>query len=282
MDILSIAERRKSIRNYKSNCIENKYRNHMTEYLSKNNTTPFNSDCYFQMLTTTSENEKIKIGTYGFIKGATDFIIGSVTKNDEKSLIDYGYLFEKIIFEATHLGLGTCILGLTFNKKQFYKKVSIPDNHWIPAITPIGLANKNEGFKNKIIRGIFKSSYRKDFNELFFKENSNTPLEIEESIRLPFEILRLAPSAKNDQPWRIIESGNKYHFFLCLRESLSNEKKINYLNLIDIGIAMYHFEEGFKEIGYYGEWSKSLKDINVVEPTFKYICSFNPTKKNVI
>lgn len=57
-------------------------------------------------------NELKGLGTYGFIKGASGFIVGA-TADDEQHLEDYGYLLERIVLYATDLGLGTCWLGGT-------------------------------------------------------------------------------------------------------------------------------------------------------------------------
>lgn len=278
MNYLHLAQKRKSVRNYSNERIEQNLRNYIKKFLRINHNSPFSSDCCFQLVETRKSkgNEKIKIGTYGTVKGASDYIVGSVTKNGENSLIDYGYLFEKVVLEVTKIDLGTCILGLTFNKKQFLNRVSIPNNHWIPAVTPIGYINSSKGIKERIMRGIFKANTRKDFKDMFFLGNSHTPLEIADKLCIPFKMVKLAPSAKNDQPWRIIKSENSYHFYLCLKESLSSIKKTNPLNLIDMGIAMYHFEEGFKVIGCEGVWSKGCNNLDINEPMLKYISTFTP------
>ena len=50
------------------------------------------------------------VGTYGFIKGASGFIIGCTERNSEDNLEDYGYIMERIILFATSIELGTCWL----------------------------------------------------------------------------------------------------------------------------------------------------------------------------
>jgi nitroreductase len=58
------------------------------------------------------------LGTYGFIKGATGFIMGTVG-HSEKNLEDYGYVMERAILFATDIGLGTCWFGGTFTRSRF-------------------------------------------------------------------------------------------------------------------------------------------------------------------
>ena len=55
------------------------------------------------------------------------------------------------------------------------------------------------------------------------------------------EMLRLAPSATNSQPWAVVKEGNKFHFFCNYKNTLNDDvKKIKH---IDIGIALSHFHQ---------------------------------------
>ena len=90
------------------------------------------------MIWRAKEQDEIKtLGTYGFIKGASVFIVGAVAKG-EWAMEDYGYCMEKNILAATHLGLGTCWLGGTFNRSASASRISKRDDEVIPAITPVG------------------------------------------------------------------------------------------------------------------------------------------------
>jgi nitroreductase len=81
---------------------------------------------------------------------------------------------------------------------------------------------------------------------------------------------RIAPSAVNYQPWRILRDVNGYHFYLA-RKPGYNEKRGIEIQKIDIGIAFSHFvlaakEKGLKGgIGYYKP---------AVDTDFEYIRSW--------
>ena len=62
----------------------------------------------------------VKLGTYGFIKGAYSFIASS-TVREEFALESLGYQMEKIVLKATELGLGTCWLGGTVQPRLIRK-----------------------------------------------------------------------------------------------------------------------------------------------------------------
>ena len=84
----------------------------------------------------------------------------------------------------------------------------------------------------------------------------NKPLILMEDDQLfsPIEMVRLAPSASNKQPWRIVKSGTGLHFFLSRTPGYGGYAKAVDMQRIDMGIAMAHFELGCKETGFEGGW----------------------------
>ncbi|MHA2037013.1 MAG: nitroreductase family protein [Promethearchaeota archaeon] len=199
--------------------------------------------------------EKKKLGTYGFIKGVQDFIVGAVEKS-QYSLEHYGYLMETIILTATDLGLGTCWIGGLFNRSLFSEKISCNPEEIIPAITAIGHAAQKT-IKEKIIRSFAKADKRMPWDDLFFNGNLSFPIinnEIGDYSKL-LEMIRIGPSAGNKQPWRIIKIRDKktFHFFTI------NPKDGRFLQYskfrpLDIGIAVCHFDLVARELGIVGNW----------------------------
>lgn len=68
-------------------------------------------------------------------------------------------------------------------------------------------------------------------------------------------MLRLAPSASNKQPWRILKSEDAFHFYLKRTQGYNKMGKGTDLQKLDIGIAMSHFEIACKELKLKGEWT---------------------------
>ena len=84
------------------------------------------------------DNPSLKgMGTYGFIKNPTGFIIG-VAEEKSGALEDFGYLMESILLRATDIGLGSCWLGGTFTRTRFSRQVNLQDCEIIPAVASIG------------------------------------------------------------------------------------------------------------------------------------------------
>ena len=194
-----------------------------------------------------------KLGTYGVISGARTFIIGILDKS-ETDAVEFGYLFEKIILTATDMGLQTCWLGGTFNRNDFVENANVSENEIIAIISPVGIKSAKSKIVEKAMRAVAGSDHRKPWNELFFNENSSKSLTKEEAgdYAVPLEMVRLAPSASNKQPWRIIKTNYGYDFFLSRTKgygALGFDMQKN-----DLGIAKCHFELAAVELGLKGRW----------------------------
>jgi hypothetical protein len=61
-------------------------------------------------------------------------------------------------------------------------------------------------------------------------------------------MVRLAPSAVNKQPWRVVLSENKAHFYEKRSKGYVGEDGWD-IQKIDMGIALCHFEIGAAECG---------------------------------
>ena len=182
------------------------------------------------------------------ISGASHFI-GAAVRQGEMDLEELGYEFEKLILHLTSLGLSTCWLGGTFKRKDFLKVMNLEEGELFPAVSPFGYAAEKKTIKEGLARYFVKSDQRKPWSELFFSEDFSTPLSVEASGEYvaPLEMVRLAPSASNMQPWRILKSGSiLYHFYEYKSPGYSD--KFGYdIQRIDMGIAACHFALTAKE-----------------------------------
>ena len=270
--------RRFSCRTYIDKPISEEKKNMVEEFISLNKIVPFKTTPRFQLITASTEAHKsLKgLGTYGFIKGASGFIIGCAERNLDYNLEDYGYIMEKIILFATSIELGTCWLGGSFKKSIFSQKIEAQQDEFVPAVAAIGhIASKRRLF-DKVIRWSAKATKRKHWNRLYFQETFNTTLSLETAgtFSVPLNMVRLAPSASNRQPWRIIKEkdNNIFHFYLQRTKGYyeRNKKmfKMTDLQRVDMGIAMCHFDLSCKEHGIKGKWIiKNPKIENLPELT---------------
>jgi hypothetical protein len=109
MTIIEIIRTRKSCRTFNTRAIEPEKLAELKQFLALNTKTPFGSKVGFHLV----DFNEMEIGvlknltTYGVIKGARQFIVGTVEKHP-RAMEDYGYCMEKNILQATSMGLGTC------------------------------------------------------------------------------------------------------------------------------------------------------------------------------
>ena len=277
--MIEAINKRVSIRNYTDQLIENEKRDEIIRLLNSNKDGPFGNRVRFELidLSEMEKKEMKTLGTYGFISGAS-FYIACALKESIGGMEDAGYCFEKIILGATNLGLGTCWMGGTFKRASFAKKINVSKNEIVPAVSPIGYAHEKRTIKDKAIRYFAKSAKRKSWEELFFEEDTDTPLSKSNAgkYETPLECVRLGPSATNFQPWRIIREMDKdiYHFYLKRTKGYYKALKIADLQSIDMGIAMCHFELAAQELRLDGKWNDQKPTINVGKA--EYIISWVP------
>jgi nitroreductase len=182
---------------------------------------------------------KNKIGTYGFVKNAPMFL-GGITKNTMPHLIDFGYLFEYLILKLTEKNLGTVWLGGTFNRQKLSHLVL--EDEIIPAITPIGYKEIKQSLMDKTIRKVSKGDHRKPLDELFFDTSFDQKINfnmISKDTHFYYQLISLAPSASNKQPWRFVIRDHKIDLYIERNKNYASMLSYD-IQMLDMGIALCH------------------------------------------
>lgn len=207
----------------------------------------------------------VKVGTYGMIKNPVGYIAGT-TKDGLKPLLDYGYLFEKMILDFSNQRIGTCWMAGTFKRSDFENLMTVDEV--IPAVSPIGYFDSTRFFES-MMRKMVKADLRKSSDVLFFSDDFNKTIQHDDVL----EGVRLAPSASNKQPWRIVVKGDFYHLYLEEDKKYNNALPIK-VQYLDMGIAMYHLEYMLSDRGISGKWIIENPNIQVPNENFIYIISY--------
>ena len=241
-----IIRNRKSVRTYKEQAIPEKTLNLVRDYL-KHDTGLFDVPITFSILNARENGVSSPV-----ILGADTYVAGKYQKQKNAEL-SFGYAFEKFILYAASLGLGTVWLAATIDRKAFEKKRSI---------------------RESMMRRGMKSDSRVPFGELFFRDNFQNPLnESDAGIwQLPLEMVRLAPSATNKQPWRAVAEKNRVHFYEKKTPGYDREATVD-IQKVDLGIALCHFEIAAEESGLKGKFIQSDPGIMAAEDT-EYIATY--------
>lgn len=260
MNIIDIIKERRSVRSYNGAPLSPAMALELQEAISKT-VDPFGGSVTIR-LKEFDLSEGYKPSTYGMIKGATNFFLLGIG-TDEASALSAGFRFEQVVLKACELGLGTCWIAATFNGSDFDRGETWPDGEELRVICPVGVPAKQRVME-KIARFTLGSKNRKPFGELFFKDNFKTPLPQDSHFAEPLEMLRLAPSSTNSQPWRALVCDHVVHFYYVPKSPAS---------VLDTGIGMCHFYLAEEQLGRKGAFFKADPAPGVNED-WKYIYSF--------
>jgi nitroreductase len=277
-----IIRARYSCRTYLERPIAAYAQQRLVEFAAATTTGPLGSRVRSVLVAATAQDREALrgLGTYGFIKGATGFLIGATTDGGN-GLEDFGYLMEQLVLFATDLGLGTCWLGGTFNRSRFADKISLQDGETVPSVVSVGYIAQKPRALDAVIRLGAGSHARLPWQRLFFEREFGAPLSREAAGRYatPLEMVRLGPSASNRQPWRIIRDGQAWHFYLQRTRGYRMGTRLSPfptadLQRVDMGIAMCHFALTARELGLAGRWVLDEPDLEKPDDLTDYTASW--------
>ncbi len=180
----------------------------------------------------------------------TDLYYGAKIRKMEHAEEAFGYAFELLILYAWSLGIGTTWIGGTMNRDAFEKAMKLQADEWMPCITPIGRPAAKMSLRETLMRKGVKADSRLPFASLFFAGSFAAPLMENAAGRLqvPLEAVRLAPSAVNKQPWRVVIDGDRVHFYEKRSKGFGSGDGYD-LQKVDLGIALCHFALAAQENG---------------------------------
>jgi nitroreductase len=210
---------------------------------------------------------------YGIIKGHSAYVMGA-SKASVTSRVNYGYLMEKVVLKATEMNIATCWVGY-FDPEYFNADIKIEKGYEIPSIVIIGYPTAAPSLLDKVVRFSAKSAKRQAWGALFFNYHSKAALSPESVKKYSdsLEMVRLAPSSGNTQPWRVFldDTVNEFHFY---KKLVSRKYEAKGLHEVDVGIAMSHFELASVYNGLSGGWIRLEKERVKAMDDFRYIATW--------
>jgi nitroreductase len=216
-------------------------------------------------------DNKMKLN-YGMIRGHNTYLVGT-SKASMYSRVNYGYLLEKVVLKAAEIGVASCWIG--YFDPSYFNEIRCEYGFEIPGIVILGYSSERPTSSEKITRFAINASGRLGWEKLFFNNNSGTPLqpdlipEYSDSL----EMVRLAPSAGNTQPWRVFFDNHlkEFHFF---KKPVSERYEQRGLHDIDLGIALSHFELTSFYNNLSGNWIKYSKEHLYTLDNLNYIMTW--------
>ena len=183
------------------------------------------------------------------IVGTDTFIAGKLRRVPHAEEA-FGYTFEKVVLFALGLGVGTTWIAGTMDRGAFEKAMDLADGEVMPCVSPLGYPAGKMSLRESVMRRGVKADSRSAFGEVFFDGSFERPLTTEAAGELAaaLEAVRLAPSAVNKQPWRVVVCGGKAHFYE--KRSRGYDDGSWDIQKIDMGIALCHFALAAEEAGH--------------------------------
>ena len=242
-ELLELIEGRKSVRTFDGNPISAKDREQLERYLPSI-TNPFGIPVRFVLLDAKQYGLSSPV-----ISGESLYVAGKVDKVPYAD-VAFGYSFEMLVLHAWSLGIGTTWIGGTMKRELFEKAADLADGEMMPCVSPLGYPAKKRSLRESVMRKGIGADSRMPAEKIFFDGawDIGLPVEKQKGIWEPIEMVRWAPSAVNKQPWRIIVSGNDFHFYEKHDKGYISDKTGD-LQKIDVGIALCHFVMGLKDQG---------------------------------
>lgn len=244
---------------------------------------------HFSLVTDSPEAFQGFRRSYGLFKGVRNYIVLSADVSAYEMMTQkVGYYAEMLVMKCVDMGLGTCFVAGTFSRKHV--NVQLRAGWEIIALVAVGYkAEEKEGKVASMARKFIKRNSKAPLQ--FYK--GNIPVEeLESSLPLFLPALKavsLAPSAVNKQPVNIkVISKNDSHSFSPHKEEFmeveAEQRRFllspvysvlnmplnfdcDYLieayvdkesQLIDLGIAMWNFEQAFPGYWVWGNPAKFI------------------------
>ena len=261
-NIAELMRARKSVRTFDGTPLREDDRAKLEQYLSHVET-PFDIPMEFRMLDAKEHGLSSPVVT------GTELYVAGKIKRDPLAEVAYGVAFETFALYALSLGVGTVWIAGTMDRPAFERAMELKDDEFMPAVSPLGYPAKKRAIRDAAMRRAIKADTRLPFESLFFEDTFGKPLTTENAgaYREALELVRLAPSAVNKQPWRVVMRGGAFHFYK--KASLPANPKGD-VQKLDIGIALAHFMLALEEAGIKG--SVTLSDPGIAcEKDTEYI-----------
>lgn len=265
--IQDIIRKRKSVRTYNGDALRPEDRKQLENFVqtAKN---PFDILVEFRFL----DAQKYEL-TSPVISGTNTYVAAKVKRVSQFG-IACGYSFESFCLFAKSLGIGTVMLAGTLSRNAFEAAMDVSDTEVMPVASPVGYPADKMSVRERIMRKGVQADTRLPFETLFFERSFEKALTPNRAGRFKeaLEMVRLAPSAVNKQPWRVVVCDDTVHFYEKKAKALQNNP-LGDIQKVDIGIALSHFDLTLKESGASGNFIANDPELTTDELT-EYIVSY--------
>lgn len=208
MDIIEAISARHSVRSYTDRAIEADKAAELEKLIDAVNT---KTGLHIQLVLNEPNGFSGMMAHYGSFKDVRNYIVMAGPQNMDREI---GYYGEKVVLAAQMLGLNTCWVAMTFNKRKAVFELAKGERLYV--VISLGYG-KTQGVPHK----------SKDAREV-----SDLTAASPDWYRRGIEAALLAPTAVNQQKFRFSLDGNQ----------VISKAGRGFYTEMDLGIAQYHFD----------------------------------------
>lgn len=267
--IIETIQSRRSVRTFENRPLTPEERAYVASVIQSIET-PFGVPVEFRLLDASACGLKSPV-----IVGAHEYVAAKVGRVPGAELA-LGFAFETFCLRAAERGLGTVMLAASLSRKSFEEAMEVGPSEVMPVASPVGYPAAKLSLREGMMRKAIKADERLPFSRVFFKGSFGAPLSPVDAGRfeVPLQMMRLAPSAANRQPWRVVVDGGAVHFF---EERSLKESALGDIQKVDMGIALSHFCLTAQELGLEGRINAGSPAIAAPRGT-EYVTSFESAR----
>lgn len=181
--------------------------------------------------------------SYGLISGMPSLIALAGKAKDPDLKRKSGYYGEFIVLECVSLGLGTCWISGTYDRKECMKSIEMSEEEELVCVIAVGNASENKTVKEQLVSRL--NGRKQSFDELLTDRDDSLPPWVASGI----EAARLSPSAVNGKPIGYRFKDHQLTAFIAKKNHDAEE--------IDLGISMANFQIGALHSQKEGIWKKT-------------------------
>jgi nitroreductase len=193
------------------------------------------------------------VDSYGLLNNVPHLIVGVLPQDSPVSRIGLGYALEMAVLEATRLDLGTCWVTGTYSPRRAAEQVRLREGERVGAVCALGrpAGGVLGRLHNRVVSSAARRDFRRPLHQIAFSARWGQPWPAghpHSGAQEALELARLAPSARNLQPWRFVVLPDAI-VLGAVRDAP-----------IDCGIVMAHVALACEALGYPGEWTVRWRD----------------------
>lgn len=242
-DLKQCVDSRQSVRTFSGRPLTGRQAE-MLERLTTQAVSPFGGRVAMRLAAVDGMDE-FRPSTYGVIRRARSYMLLGYNPSDRDAALSAGYVGEMAVLAAAKAELGTCWIAGTFRADAFTSVAAFDAETLLQIVIPTGEAAPRRSVVDSLMHAVVGSARRKPVSQLFFDGGPAVPLDENSPYYKPLELMRLAPSAVNIQPWRAIvdrqDSGVRFY-----------ASTLKHHGWVNMGIGLCHFELACRLLGLRG------------------------------